>query len=445
MKAADGSSPNVLLISIDTMRHDHTGWTGRWEQSFTPVLDEWAAGATRFAAATTPATATRPAVASMLTGLYPGRHPARTNSYKLGKSLPRLSTSLAAAGYRNAAFAGNGLLDEKAGFLAGFDDSEIFTTYLGSLDREIVDAGIAWLRAHKSDQPFFLWLHLMDPHGPYFSAPAEVRDNVPHDDGLGGGELPLHDHNYGNGVIPKYQELAASRRAPFYRRRYRAEVHWADRQIGRVLQELERTGRERNTLVIVTADHGESLGEHDAYFQHGWYVYEPSANVPLAFSLPGRIPAGRVLEDNASLIDIFPTVLAGLGVPAPGELQGADLGPLLRGSEQPPERGPVFVIAPKESGIVGAREGRFKMIHTPAQPPTASAGRPFDPPGWALFDLQADPGETRDVAAAHPEVAKRLQAAILEWIREHRFDRPAPTAVVDRATEERLRQLGYIE
>ena len=445
MRAGDGTPPNVLLISIDTMRHDHTGWTGRWEKSFTPALDELATKSTRFGAATTPATATRPAVASLFTGLYPGRHPARTNSFRLGTALPRISTSLANAGYQSAGFTGNGLLDQKAGFLEGFATSEVFETYFGSLDSQIADAGIEWLAARDPSRPFFLWLHMMDPHGPYLSAPAEVQGQVPFDDGLGGGELAPHDQNYGNGVIPRYQVLRASKRAPFYRRRYRAEVHWADRQIGRVLAALERAGLDRSTLVILTADHGESLGEHDAYFQHGWYVYEPSANVPLAFALPGKIPAGQSLGGNASLVDVFPTLLAGLGLPTPAGLEGEDLGPLLRGIARENPRGPVFVTAPKESRIVGVRDGRFKLIYTPAPVEGARAERPFDPPGWQLFDLAADPGETRDVSAEHPAVTDRLKGAILEWMRAHKLESPASSPKVDPATEERLRQLGYIE
>jgi arylsulfatase A-like enzyme len=444
MRAEDGARPNILLLTIDTLRHDHTGWTGRWKKSFTPHLDAFATEAARFSSATTPASATRPAVASLLTGLYPGTHPVRNNKTSLDGRHILLPEVLAAAGYDTVAFYGNSLLGPKGGFQKGVEVHEDFSGYLGSLDEKIADRGVEWLQKRPhGGEPFFLWLHFMDPHGPYFSAPVAMRAKVPLHDELPRRELSIGTGNYGNGVIPKYQKLAAGNGSALYRRRYRAEVAWMDLQIGRVLSGLAAAGFADNTLVIITADHGESLGEHDAYFQHGWYVYEPSVNVPLAFRLPGRIEGGRVVDANVSLVDLFPTLAAGLALPDAPSSEGRDLSRLLQGGRD--ANPPSFVVSIRENKLIAVRDGRFKLVHTPRPAEGSAAPRAFDPPGWRLFDLEADPGELHDVSAQFPAMRRRLQALILDWQAGHEGPSPPPEAPVDRKLEERLRQLGYID
>ncbi|MEO2168137.1 MAG: sulfatase [bacterium] len=444
MRAADGARPNVLLLTIDTFRHDHTGWTGRWKQSFTPNLDAFATEAARFSTATTPATATRPAIASLLTGLYPGTHSVRSNTTRLDGRYSLLPEALTSAGYDTAAFYGNSLIGPKGGFQKGVSVHQEFTGYLGSLDKKIADRGVEWLQERSgAGAPFFLWLHFMDPHGPYLSAPVAMRTSVPLHDELPRKELPVATGNYGNDIIPKYQKLAAGNGSALYRRRYRAEVAWTDRQIGRVLDELAAQGFADNTLVILTADHGESLGEHDAHFQHGWYVYEASANVPLALRLPGRIEGDRVFDENVSLVDLFPTLAAGLGLPDPPASEGRDLGPLLHGRDD--ANPPSFVISIHENNLIAVRDGRFKLVYTPRPAPGAKAPRDFDPAGWELFDLETDPGELRNAATQFPATYQRLQAQILDWQAAHTGASTPETAPVSRDLEDRLRQLGYVD
>jgi membrane-anchored protein YejM (alkaline phosphatase superfamily) len=206
MRNAAGEPLNILRISIDTMRHDHTRWTGRWTDSFTPHLDEFASEATRFAAASTTATATRPAVASLLTGMYPKAHGVEANRHTLSQSQETLAQILTQSGYSSAAFIGNGLLSEKGGFHQGFEKAKTTSAYMGSLDEEIAENGIQWLRDREQGRPFFLWLHFMDPHGPYFSAPPRIRQEVPRHDGLGdrklsaqrASRLSREDRRFGN-------------------------------------------------------------------------------------------------------------------------------------------------------------------------------------------------------------------------------------------------------
>ncbi len=446
MREPSGARPNILLITIDTLRADHLGWSGRWSRSFTPNLDAFGRESTVFDHATAAATATRPSIASLLTGLYPGRHPVRENHDRLGEDAVPLGEVLASAGYASALFSGNGLIGREGGFADGIDTTRGFERYLGSADREIADHALTWLSKHTSGKPpFFLWLHFMDPHGPYLSAPPEIRREVPFTDGLPERELPTSDRDYGRNVIPKYQKLLGPPRASTYRRRYRAEVRHTDVQVGRVLDALAAAGADRDTLVIVTADHGEGLGEHTAFFQHGWLVHEPGAHVPLALRLPGRIPAGRRIEEPSSLVDVLPTLLHGLDLPAAARLEGRDLSPLLAGDRLPPT--PLFIASAKKNRLVAVRAGRFKLVHTPAVPAVVRQHGPVDPPGWQLFDLAQDPGELHDIARERPDVTARLRKLIETWEATHGAAvRAAPTpATSDEKLERRLRQLGYAE
>ena len=446
MREPAGARPNILLITIDTLRADHVGWSGRWARSFTPQLDALGRESTVLANATAAATATRPSIASLLTGLYPGRHPVRENHDQLDADAVPLGELLAGAGYTSALFSGNGLIGRDGGFADGINTVKIFARYLGSADREIADHALVWLERHGDGKtPFFLWLHFMDPHGPYFSAPPEMRREVPWADGLAERELAISDRDYGRNVIPKYQRLLGPARASTYRRRYRAEVRHTDLQVGRVLEALAAAGRDADTLVIVTADHGEGLGEHAAFFQHGWLVHEPGARVPLALRLPGRIAAGRRIDEPASLVDVLPTLLHGLDLPSAVTSEGRDLSPLLAGGKLP--AAPLFIASAKKNRLVAVRVGRFKLVHTPAVPPVVRQHGPVDPPSWQLFDLARDPGELHDIASERPEITARLRALIESWEATHGVatGAGAAKAAPDPKLERRLRQLGYAE
>ncbi len=445
MRNAEGEPPNILMISIDTMRQDHTGWTGRWSDSFTPHLDKFAREATRFKAASTTATATRPAVASLLTGVYPKTHGVEANPHTLSRSHATLAQILTQSGYSSAAFIANGLLSEEGGFHRGFENAATTSSYLGSLDKEIAKDGIQWLRQRDQNRPFFLWLHFMDPHGPYFSAPPPIRQEVPAKDGLTDLKLPVGKSNFGENIIPKYQALRNRPGTAQYRQRYRAEVRWTDRMIGRVLGELERLGLENNTLVLITADHGEHLGEKEIHFQHGLHVYEPTANVPLAFRLKGKIPAAAVRDTNVSLVDILPTIRAGLGLEANDAVDGRDLSRELNNLAAPSV--PVFIQSAKNHRLIAARQDHFKLIYFPGLRSDQKAFSPTKTEKWMLFDLEEDPQESVNVSAAFPAVFNRLRAAILDYLQKEAPDSPEKTqdATISPELAERLRRLGYLD
>ncbi len=457
LRLANGALPNILLLTIDTLRADHLGYVESGPNDLTPSLDRLADGGTAFVAASTPAPTTRAATAALLTGAYRGAHGVRGNGWMLGKRAPVLAEVLGHAGYATAGFFGNGILDAEFGFGRGFDRYESFAKFRGrgfSKDEVGVQRAKKWLEGRPAE-PWFLWVHLMDPHGPYDSAPPSVREEIPRDESRPERVLTKARRNTGLGVLPKYQAIPGVRRASVYRHRYRAEVHHCDEQAGKLLAALANLGLADSTLVVLTADHGEGLGDHEYFFQHGWFSDEGSIAVPLAFRLPGRVRSGVRLDSPVSLVDVAPTLIGGLGLTVPAEMQGRDLSAALSAERPAPViAGPVFSASTLPSGIASVRLGSWKLVHTPGPP--APGARPDDPwvadygpEGFRLFDLRSDPGETADVSADHAERASRMRALLERWEAGQDLNPTAragaPEQELSPRVQEMLRSLGYVD
>jgi iduronate 2-sulfatase len=254
--------------------------------------------------------------------------------------------------------------------------------------------------------------------------------------------LPLDDDREGGlGSIPFEAALPASREAAFYVAQYDAEIRYTDAQIGRVLQELDALGLSKDTLVVFTADHGESLGEHDYWFQHGMLPYEDCLRVPLVLRGPGLGPP-RVVTAPVELIRVLPTVLDYVGLPSSPQAQSQSLLPLLR---DPTARWPALAYA--EAGYADdyqriVRGDRYKLVLVPTAGDRADmAGTMFE-----LYDLEADPGETRNLLAERPEVARALARDLLGWMETAgtRGAAQGETVALDEHADEQLRSLGYV-
>ena len=262
---------NVLLVSIDTLRADRTGGP------LTPALNALASRGARFVNARSPVPLTLPAHASLMTGLLPPHHGVRMNGvHRLSPDVPTLATALHQAGYQTGAVIGAYVLDRRFGLAQGFDsyDAEIprREEIAGELEAErrgeiVADRAIAWLNSSREGAPFFLWVHLYDPHAPYEPPQPWL--------GRAGGQP------------------------------YDGEVAYADAQLGRVLDAIGARGLADRTLVVVAGDHGESLGDHGEP-THGLLVYDPAVRIPLVIAGPGVPRALR--SDAASLVDIVPTL-----------------------------------------------------------------------------------------------------------------------------------------
>ena len=446
LRLHDGALPNILLITIDTLRADHVGCYSDRFGRLTPHLDRFAAGATVFAHATTPAPATLPALASLHTGLYPGRHPLRVNAGRLPDHVPLLAEILRAHGYATAGYFGNALVGPESGLGRGFETYESFVAYLGgSSDVRGADLARAWI-ANPPRSPWFLWVHFMDPHGPYNSAPIAWSEKLDTPDPLPDRELTISETNYGLNVIPKYQALPGLRHAAEYRRRYRGEIRFCDEQLGRLLSGLDERDPERKTLVIITADHGEDLGERASYFQHGWLPYEDALHVPLLIRLPEHPGKAERVQDPVSLVDLVPTLLTGLDLPAAGAVEGRDIAPLWRGQSLP--MAPVFAVTAYLNQMSVVRLGSWKLVHTPP-PPTSVQNDPWagfyrTDERFELYDLDADPAEAHNLYQGQGARADRLWAELARWQSVHQVpvgQRMAPP--LDATTRQRLEALGY--
>jgi arylsulfatase A-like enzyme/Flp pilus assembly protein TadD len=393
---APSAPPNLLLITLDTVRADRIGAYGA-PAAATPALDALARDGIRFEQAIAPAPLTLPAHATLLTGLLPPHHGLRLNGAgRLPDGIETLAERLRAEGYRTGAFVGAFVLDRRFGLDQGFDlyDDEIprgATSPRLEAERPastVVDRALAWL-APANPQPFFVWVHLYDAHAPY--APPE----------------PF--------------------RTRFAERPYEGEIAALDAQVGRLLAELERQGPADQTVVAVAGDHGEALGEHGEA-THGLLLYESTLRVPLLLRGPGLV-AGQVVREPVSLADLAPT-LAGLAGRPLAPRDGRDLARVLLAG-QPPAGADVYAETeyPRSfgwAGLAALRRGEWKLISGP---------RP------ELYDLGADPAEAHDRSAEERRAAQDL-ASHLESLRDGAD--PAPTAPADTETRARLASLGYV-
>ncbi|HEX5044953.1 MAG TPA: sulfatase [Candidatus Polarisedimenticolaceae bacterium] len=439
-RAVRDDGPSVLLITVDTLRADHLGAFGG-KRDTSPNIDALAREGVRFDAAIAQWPKTTPSVTSLLTGTYGSRHgvvrKARQRVPAEHLLLPEL---LREAGYRSAAVLTNGNLGREFGFAQGFDT---FRPLGAERAERVSDGAVAWLRS-EGGKPgkFFLWLHYLDPHAPY-------RPPAPYDRMYVGDRfyapqrvLPLdQDREGGLGSIPFEAALPASQEAAYYVAQYDAEIRYTDAQIGRVLRELEALGLDGNTLVVFTADHGESLGEHDYWFQHGMLPYEDCLRVPLVLRGP-KLGPPRVVTAPVELIRILPTVLDYAGLPPSPQAQSQSLLPLLR---DPSPRWPQVAYA--EAGYADdyqriLRGERYKLVLVPSAEDRAEmAGTQFE-----LYDLAADPGETRNLLAERPEVARALARDLLGWMETAgaRGTATGETVALDEHADEQLRSLGYV-
>ena len=398
-----GPRPNVLLVTIDTLRADHLGCYGH-AAALTPTIDGLAARGVRFATAVAHVPLTGPSHASLLTGRTPLGHGFRDNGgYAIPAGVKTAAEDFRQAGYRTAAFVSGFPLDRRFGFDRGFDTYDDHlprgndprrTPYVERLADATTDAALRWLAgpAPPSGTPFFLWVHYYDPHAPY-EPPATLAGRF--------------------------------RTAP-----YDGEIAFVDVQLARLLRALDEgePGRLGRTLVLVTADHGEALGEHGED-THGLFVYDATLRVPWIMAGPA-VAAGRVSATVARGIDLLPTLLDYAGIAPRAELEGRSLRPAAEGRGMSDAAAYAeSLYAERELGwapLHAWRTARFKLIDAP---------RP------ELYDLEADAAEKTNRVAQEAGLAGELRRTLAAAV-----SRPVPSAAVavDGETAERLAALGYV-
>ena len=389
---------SVLLISIDTLRADAISVYGN-KSVQTPWIDRLANEGVRFAKAHSHSVVTLPSHSNILSGQYPLIHTVRDNTgFRFPADQETLATRLKAKGFATGAFVSAFVLDSRFGLDRGFD---VYDDHTASIERqspfmvadrkgkETVARAVEWIEAHQDGQ-FFAFVHLYDPHFPY---------------------------------EPPEPFASRHRDAPYY-----GEVEAADAALEPLLRPILDGPRGKKTLVILTADHGESLEDHGES-THGTFAYEATLHIPLILKLPGV--SGLSVETPVRHIDIVPTVLDALGMDVAKELPGDSLWPLALGG-RPKEGFSSYFEALSASlnqgwaPLRGIFDGRYKYIDLPLP---------------ELYDLTSDPGEKANLVAREPETLDRLKKAL---VRVRASDLGVKRAAEDLATIERLRALGYV-
>ncbi len=358
--SGEARRPDVILLTIDTLRADHLSCYG-YTRPTSPRIDELAADGIRFEQAVSASAYTGPSVASILTGRYPRFHSFGYSNVRarLRGDEVTLADRFLDAGYTTAAFVCNPVLSSRAGFSQGF---ELYDAEMNEMeavrDAEertgpvVADAVTSWLDDRKTNEPIFLWVHFQDPHGPYL--PPEGFRNQFHSDDPGVRIAdPIDDDHSGKGRVPAYQAVRSTHHLEEYVDRYDGEILAADASLGAILDKLRSQGRYDPSLILLTADHGEAFGENGYFFAHGQDVTRDQSHVPLLLKHPD-LPSARSVKTPVSHIDIFPTLTAVLG-PQEGMGFGSplDLGSLLSASNHPVSKRLLFCDIGNRLGVFG--------------------------------------------------------------------------------------------
>ncbi len=448
---------NVLLVTIDTLRRDHVSAYGEPEAVPTPRFDALAAEGVLYTDAITPLPETGPSHASMFTALHPTTHGVISNGHTLHRGFTTLAERLEDEGYTTAAFVSSFAVDSRTGLDQGFGiyDDDFFPGVHGISEIRLVgfaqrlvmrfadpllfpfmlersaqatnQRAVPWL-AQRGDRPFFCWVHYFEPHAPYEAHADQLVDGEPPPDV---DHRWILAHEQGFEYTPEVIEKLASL--------YGHEVSWVDARLGDLLDALEDMGHAEDTLVIVTADHGEMLGEHGYLFNHH-SIFDEAIRIPLAIRAPGLRAGTQVVDAQVRVIDIPVTVLDYLRLDPMEPSQGVEL---LGYAEKVRNASLLTTLYGRKTGaldrgtLLGLRAGR----------PHEEEGRPFkyvwdiDEEEERLFDLANDPDESADISADQPDLVekgRRIVAGDAQRVQTKGED-------LDEATRSALEALGYME
>jgi len=402
-EAADVARPNIVLITIDTLRSDRLGCYG-YSLADTPNIDRLAADGIRFKTAVAQVPLTLPSHATILTGTLPTVHGVRDNvGYKLGPEQRTLGELLKSAGYVTAAFVGSYVLNSRFGLNQGFDryddvplGNSSGVVNLNELERpaaEVVDKTIAWLKTARAN-PFFVWVHLYDPHDPY-----------------------------------RPPEPFGTR---FKSRPYDGEVAYCDQQTGRLVAFLKNQGLYDRSAIVLTSDHGESFGEHHE-FTHGLFLYDTTLLVPLIIKPAVNLGPIKEVSPQVSTVDILPTILQIANVGAPPKTAGHGLLGGMQGRE-----------------TSGASEAYSETCYpaqfgwSPLRAVRRAGTKYIEAPKAELYDLRRDPGEIRNLHSQQPELAAGMKERLASIAGTSAKLGAGKPPIIDPQERERLAALGYV-
>ena len=445
-------SLNILLITIDTLRADHLGCYGN-SQIKTPHIDRLAKEGVKFRNVVCQAPLTGPSHASILTGLYPQTHGVRINGYPLRDSVLTIAKILKGSGYKTAGFVSvNFLGDDVSGLGRGFDVFD-WPKQIEQPAEAATQKAIGWLNK-KGKERFFVWVHYYDAHSDYSppypynvmydpSYSGQATGSTQFLDKLNKGEIKLsqRDHEHIDAL-------------------YSGEISYVDRSIGVLIEHLKETGVYKNTLIIVTADHGEALGEHENYFGHSLQLYDPSIMVPLIFVNRNALPSNKSIETQVESIDIAPTILGMAGLEAPAEMEGKTLSPLMESGKRQElylEKAFSETQNMRWGGLIlkdnlAAAEKIHEQVKSGKE-----ISRSLRTPKWKfifsqesssrvdeLYGMKDDPKEKINLIYENMETAEGLAKDLKSWMRGEEKSALDESGPMDEKTLETLKSLGYI-
>lgn len=449
-KRVTNRKPNVILITLDAVRSDYLGCYGN-PFIQTPNIDELAKNGAIFTNAFTTMPLTNPALASLFTSTYPRVHGVLTCAWGLNTTLPVLAEILKKKGYRCAGFISVRHIGSKFGFARGFDFFyEEFPDSVWELDaKTVTDKAIHWLKENHS-KCFFIWIHYFDPHTPYQPPP-------PYDE-FYTREKDIKFRATGEEVraIEEGRLKLTYREVEYLKALYAGEISYVDNQIGRLLEELRKYKLiPEKTIIVVLSDHGESF-EHNRLFVHETALYDGIVRIPLIFYYPPKIPANKKLDNLVQNIDVTPTILHLLNyeVKYP-TFQGKSLLPLLLKSEKfsslSTDDETVYIERRAFTNEYTTREQAIKRQIVPGLTfaiRTRSWKYIWSKEGTSeLYNLVADPGETKNVVMEKPEIAEQLKNKLFVWLKNNSKKKMCMPVFqkYDPEMIERLRSLGYIQ
>lgn len=393
---------NVLLVTLDTTRADHIGCYG-YHKALTPTLDALAKDGVVFESTYVAVPLTLPSHATVLTGLYPPENGIHNNGRgKLDDKFITLAEVLQNNGYETGGFIGSVVLPARSGLNQGFqkyDDDMTGGAHYGHEShlmrnaRIVVDSALKWLKTVKQ-KPFFCWIHLYDPHAPFEGHPELFQDR-------------------------------------FKGNEYDGDIAFADLHVGRLIKHLKDIGQYHRTIIVVVGDHGEGFGEHQE-LEHGFLLYNATLQVPLIVNAPGVSRAGHRVPTSVSLVDIYPTILDCLKIPASTRVSGISLAPALRGN-------------PMESrACYSESEACYAAFRwAPLQSITTESWKYVNTTHEELYDLKQDPKELTNLADAQPDQLARMQelldSTMQSMVRCAETDTPISAKDLSQ-----LRALGYL-
>lgn len=453
---ASTAGPGMVLVVVDTMRADHLGVYG-YDRATSPNLDRLAAEGAVFENAITQASFSGPSYATILTGMLPQEHGVRNHPETLVPELETLAEAARRQGVRTAAVITHPFLAPKWGFDQGFDDYRMVEAPAGAAVpggrvEEVVAQANEWLATLAPGERFLLFVQVMEPHMPYLPTPpfdtlfgakregfTLMQEVAAAQGGHGAVMFSFRESGYTDADLERAIEL------------YDGTIAQVDSALAELWKGLEAAGRIDDTVIAVTADHGEMLGEHDLYFHHDMSLYDPVLRVPLILRYPPAVPAGRRIASQVRLMDLASTLLDVAGLEPPAGATGRSLQSLLTGgagrelvafSENQPLQEdrvglPHYRMA--KPGIEGkwrsVRAGGAKLILIPTA----------DGITEELYDLAADPGESVNLIGQRPDLEKRLRQLLGQTLATD----PAMAGGdeernLDDETLEELKALGYV-